>query len=61
MAGFWIGILICVLIVIGGSVLAGLALNKRAARRRGPRTRRQEQMDMAKASGAFSHRKSNQP
>lgn len=56
---FWIVILIVVLITIGSSVLIGMTLNKRNQPR--PRTKRQRQIDAAKASGAFSHRKSNQP
>ena len=53
---FWFVILIVVLLTLGASVAAGLMLRKRP---RPPSQRRQ--VDMAKASGAFSHRKSNQP
>lgn len=54
--GFWIGILVLVGIVIGGSVLAGMALTKRPRRS----ARQQRAMEQAKVSGAFNHRKSNQ-
>jgi uncharacterized integral membrane protein len=54
--GFWIGILVMVAVVIGGSVLAGMALTKRP--RRTERQRRQ--MRQAKAAGAFPHRKESQ-
>lgn len=52
---FWIVMLIVVLLVIGASVLIGTVLNKRS----GLSARRQHQVSMAKASGAFRHRKSN--
>jgi hypothetical protein len=54
--GFWIGILIMVAIVVGGSVLAGMALTKRPRRS----ARQERHLQQAKASGAFTHRKSNQ-
>jgi uncharacterized SAM-binding protein YcdF (DUF218 family) len=53
---FWFVMLLIMLLVIGASVLVGVIMNKRAGR--SPRQRRQ--LDMAKASGAFQHRKSNQ-
>jgi hypothetical protein len=53
---FWLVMLIMMLIVIGASVLVGVTLSKR----RGRNPRQQRQIDMAKASGAFPHRKSNQ-
>lgn len=52
---FWVVILIVVLVVIGSSVLIGTMLNRRSGR--SPRQR--HQVEMAKASGAFRHRKSN--
>lgn len=54
----WV-MLIVFVALIGVSVLIGLSLNKRA-RRVGSRER-QQQLNDAKASGAFQHRKSNQP
>ncbi len=54
-AGFWIGISITVLVVIGASVLIGKVLSKPA---RQPLDRHQ-QMTALKASGALKHRKSN--
>lgn len=53
---FWLVMLFIMLIVIGASVLVGTLLNRRTGR--SPRQR--HQVDMAKASGAFQHRKSNQ-
>lgn len=53
---FWVVILLVILLTIGASIAAGLMLRKRPRR-----PSRQRQVDMAKASGAFSHRKSNQP
>ena len=58
MASFWIVILIVVLVVIGASVLIGTVL---ARGRTGQRPSRREQMSALKASGAFPHRKENQP
>ncbi|MGE0597368.1 MAG: hypothetical protein AB7P07_13475 [Hyphomonadaceae bacterium] len=52
--GFWIGIVISVLIIVGASVIVGSALNRRGLTRR-----QHKQVTMAKASGAFRHRKSN--
>ena len=53
---FWFVIFFVVLLTVGASVFIGLTLQKRP---RPPSQRRQ--VDMAKASGAFSHRKSNRP
>lgn len=55
MTGFWIGIAITMLIVVGGSVMVGRMLSRP---RRGPMTREQ-QLTGLKASGALKHRKSN--
>ena len=52
---FWIVILIVVLLVVGSSVLIGTMLNRRASLS----AERRHQIQMAKASGAFKHRKSN--
>jgi hypothetical protein len=57
MTGFWIGITVTVLIVIGASVLIGKVLSKPT---RQPMNRDQ-QMTALKASGALKHRKSNRP
>jgi len=57
MTGFWIGITITVLIVIGASVLIGKVLSKPARRP----LNRDQQMTALKASGALKHRKSNRP
>jgi hypothetical protein len=54
--GFWIGILVVFLLVIGASVLVGLSLKN--SRRH--RVRRKEMLAL-KSSGAFEHRKSNRP
>ena len=59
--GFWIGIVVMVAIVVGGSVLAGMAINGRAARRNVTRSKRAKEVEALKVSGALSHRKSNQP
>ncbi len=56
MTGFWIGITITVLIVVGASVLVGRMLS--GPSRRAPTTR-DEQVSALKASGALRHRKSN--
>lgn len=56
MTGFWIGISITILIVIGASVLVGRMLS--GPSRREPRSR-DEQVSALKASGALRHRKSN--
>jgi hypothetical protein len=55
MTGFWIGITITILIVVGASVLVGRILSRPT---RQPMTRDQ-QMTGLKASGALKHRKSN--
>lgn len=55
---FWAVILIAMLLVVGASVAVGAAMNRRSDRRR-PRSARQKKIDMAKASGAFTERKSN--
>lgn len=57
MTGFWIGITVTILIVIGASVLIGKVLSKPP---RQPMNRDQ-QMNALKASGALKHRKSNRP
>jgi hypothetical protein len=57
--GFWIGILVLVLIVIGTSVLVGKMLSR--PRRPEDRERRHSEMMALKASGALRHRKSNRP
>ena len=59
--GFWIGILVMVGIVVGGSVLAGMTINGRAARKNVARGKRAKEVEALKVSGALSHRKSNQP
>jgi hypothetical protein len=58
-SGFWIGIFLTVVFVIGVSVLIGKVLS----RPRTPQTnsRRHEEMMALKASGALKHRKSNRP
>jgi hypothetical protein len=55
MTGFWIGIAITMVLVVGGSVLVGRMLS--GPRR--PRMTREQQMTGLKASGALKHRKSN--
>lgn len=55
MTGFWIGITITFLIVVGASVLVGRMLSRP---RRAPMTR-DEKLTGLKASGALKHRKSN--
>ncbi len=57
MTGFWIGITVTILIIVGASVLIGKMLSKP---RRQPMNRDQ-QMTALKASGALKHRKSNRP
>lgn len=61
MTGFWIGMLVFVLIIIGLSVVFGAMLSKSGGqrRRRGPDPR--DPMTALKASGALRHRKSNRP
>ncbi len=56
---FWVGILVMVFIVVGGSVLAGVMLSRPRAPRQN--SRRHQQMIGLKASGALRHRKSNRP
>jgi hypothetical protein len=58
MTGFWIGIAITVLIVVGLSVVVGKALSK-PKRSDGEPSSRHAQMTALKASGALKHRKSN--
>ncbi len=53
---FWVWILLLMLIIIGVSVLVGLNL-KSSRKHRASRA----EIDALKASGAFPHRKSNQP
>jgi len=55
MTGFWIGIVIVVLTIIGVSVLVGKTLGKP----KGIPSDRHAQMTALKASGALKHRKSN--
>jgi hypothetical protein len=55
MTGFWIGIVVVVLAIIGVSVLVGKTLNKP----KGVPGDRHAQMTALKASGALKHRKSN--
>ena len=55
MTGFWIGIVIVVLTIIGVSVLVGKTLGKA----KGIPRNRDAQMNALKASGALKHRKSN--
>lgn len=57
MTGFWIGIVITVLIIIGASVWAGKALSGPKTPRE--RTSREDKVMALKASGALRHRKSN--
>lgn len=57
---FWITILVVMLLTVGASVLVGLSLQTRGRRQRG-RLSREEQLTMAKASGAFPHRKESNP
>lgn len=57
---FWINILLIMLLVIGASVIFGMMLQRRTRKQRG-RLSRQEQLTMAKASGAFPHRKESGP
>lgn len=55
MTGFWIGIVVVVLIIVGSSVLVGKMLSKP---KQMPLSRNAE-MNALKASGALKHRKSN--
>jgi hypothetical protein len=57
MTGFWIGIAITVLIVVGLSVVVGKALSK--PKGGGDRSSRHAEMTALKVSGALKHRKSN--
>ena len=62
MMGFWIGIILLILVVVGLSVGFGAMLNRRerGGRRQaghGPH----DPMTALKASGALRHRKSNRP
>lgn len=56
--GFWIAVFVMVVVVVGGSIAAGAALNRRG---RPPRANPREPMTALKASGALRHRKSNRP
>lgn len=53
--GFWIGVVIVFLIIVGGSVLVGKMLSKP----RGEGSSQPDRMTALKASGALKHRKSN--
>lgn len=55
MTGFWIGIVIVTLAIVGVSVLVGKMLSKP----KGLPSDRQAQMNALKASGALKYRKSN--
>ena len=55
MTGFWIGIVIVTLAIVGLSVLIGKSLNKS----KGVPSDRHAQITALKASGALKHRKSN--
>ncbi len=55
---FWVVILIVIAGVIGASVLVGIVLTRS---RTGQRPSRREQATALKTSGAFPHRKENQP
>lgn len=52
---FWVWILVAMLVVVGASVLIGKTLTRRNTPTR--RLSREEQLQMAKASGAFPQRK----
>jgi hypothetical protein len=54
---FWI--LLVILAVVGASVLVGRSLNNRSTG--GRRLSNQEKVNMAKAAGAFPHRKESSP
>lgn len=58
MTGFWIAIVITVLVVIGLSVVVGKSLSKPKGGGNEPSSRH-AQMTALKASGALKHRKSN--
>ena len=58
MTTFWIYILIAAALVIGAAVLVGVVITRR---RTGQRPTRREQAVALKTSGAFPHRKENQP
>jgi len=55
MTGFWIGVVIAVLAIVGISVVVGKTVGKT----KGPPADRHAQMTALKASGALKHRKSN--
>ena len=55
MTGFWIGVVIVFLLIVGVSVLVGKTLSKP----KGIPSDRHAQMTALKASGALRHRKSN--
>ncbi len=55
MAGFWIGIVVVVLVIVGSSVLVGKMLSKPKQMS----SDRHAQMTGLKASGALKYRKSN--
>ena len=54
---FWFVILLVMLLVVGASVAVGLSLRRRGDARK---LSQHDKVTMAKASGAFKHRKSNQ-
>ena len=54
---FWLVMLIVMVLVIGVSVVVGLSLRRRGDARK---LSQHDKVTMAKASGAFKHRKSNQ-
>jgi hypothetical protein len=56
MTGFWIGVVIVFLGIIGASVLIGKTVGKA----KGTPRDRHAQITALKASGALKHRKSNQ-
>jgi len=58
--GFWIGVLVMVLVVVGLSVAFGAMLNRGGRSRRGGPDRN-DPVTALKASGALRHRKSNRP
>jgi hypothetical protein len=48
-------VIIAVIVIVGGSVVAGLALQAKSSKAR--RLSRREQVTLTKAAGAFPHRK----
>ncbi len=55
---FWFVIALILIGIIAAAVLVGMALNRRKT---GQSPSRAEQMSALKSSGAFPHRKENQP